>query len=304
MIETYTSSPRRFEKFDLDKIGTGTEVNRYGFGGILLFTWSIDTGYRVAPAGGAKLDPGVGRFFHALGLDLKLGYGMTETTATVSIWRDGLFDPDLVGVPVDGAEVKIGDNDEILVRGPMVMRGYYNMPKEAAEVFTEDGFLKTGDAGYIDEKGNLFITDRIKDLMKTSFGKYVAPQVVEGVIGKDCFIEQVAVIADAKKYVSALVVPCYEAIEDLAKELNIKYQDRIELIKNAEVCSVIEKRIAEIQKDLAKFEQVKKFALLPKEFTMKSGELTPTQKFKRKVIQENYREEIDNMYDEKKDHQN
>ncbi|HIF9497010.1 TPA: AMP-dependent synthetase/ligase [Photobacterium damselae] len=253
---------------------------------------------KFMPAGGAKLDATIGRFFHAIGINVKLGYGMTETTATVSCWDDKCFNPDSIGMPMPGAEVKIGDDNEILVRGPMVMRGYYKMPEETANNFTEDGFLKTGDAGHFDEQGNLFITDRIKELMKTSGGKYIAPQVIEGAIGKDHFIEQIAVVADTRKFVSALIVPCFETLEEHARELNIKYQDRLELVKNSQIVELIEKRVADLQKDLARFEQVKKFTLLPKAFSMDHGELTPTQKLRRKVIQDRYHQEIERMYED------
>ncbi|ROV61239.1 long-chain fatty acid--CoA ligase [Vibrio ponticus] len=251
------------------------------------------------PCGGAKLDETIGRFFHAIGINVKLGYGMTETTATVSCWDDKCFNPDSIGMSMPGAQVKIGENNEILVRGPMVMRGYYKMPKETAETFDEHGFLKTGDAGHIDENGNLFITDRIKELMKTSNGKYIAPQVVEGAIGKDHFIEQIAVIADTRKFVSALIVPCFDSLEEYAKELNIKYHDRVELIKHNQIIEMLEKRVNDLQQELAKFEQVKKFKLLPKAFSMDEGELTPTQKLRRKVIHDKYHNEIEEMYNDK-----
>ena len=257
---------------------------------------------KFMPCGGAKLDPCIGRFFHAIGINVKLGYGMTEATATISCWDDKWFGPDSIGMPMQNAEEKIGENNEILVRGPMVMRGYYKMPVETAETFTEDGFLKTGDAGHFDEHNNLFITDRIKELMKTSGGKYIAPQVIEGKIGKDRFIEQIAVIADARKFVSALIVPSFESLEMKAKELNIKYQDRLDLLKNHEILELIEKRVCELQKDLARFEQVKKFTLLPHAFSMDNGELTPTQKLRRKVIQDRYHQEIERMYQESHKH--
>lgn len=256
---------------------------------------------RMMPCGGAKLDPTIGRFFHAIGINIKLGYGMTETTATVSCWDDKYFQPDSVGRIIPGTEVKIGDENEILVKGPAIMQGYYNNPEETAKVFTEDGFLKTGDAGYIDENNNLFITDRIKELMKTSNGKYIAPQAVEGVIGKDHFIEQIAVIADTKKFVSALIVPAYEALEEYAKELNIQYKDRVDLLKKVEIREMFEGRLSDLQKELAKFEQVKKFTLLSKAFSMDEGELTPTLKLRRKVISERYKQKIDAMYDESKE---
>ncbi|WP_367988153.1 long-chain fatty acid--CoA ligase [Vibrio sp. NTOU-M3] len=254
---------------------------------------------KFMPCGGAKLDETIGRFFHAIGINVKLGYGMTETTATISCWDDQCFDPDSIGMAMPGAQVKIGENNEILVRGPMVMRGYYKMPQETAKTFDEHGFLKTGDAGHIDENGNLFITDRIKELMKTSGGKYIAPQMIEGTIGKDHFIEQIAIIADTRKFVSALIVPCFDSLEEYAKELNIKYHDRLELIKHHQVVEMFEQRVNELQKELAKFEQVKTFKLLPKAFSMDDGELTPTQKLRRKVINDRYQDEIEEMYKDK-----
>ena len=251
---------------------------------------------RMMPCGGAKLEPTIGKFFHSLGVNVKLGYGMTETTATVSCWEDHGFNPNSIGKLMPNTEVKIGENNEILVRGGMVMRGYYKKPEETANAFTADGFLKTGDAGEIDEHGNLHITDRIKELMKTSNGKYIAPQYIEGKIGKDKFIEQIAIIADAKKYVSALIVPCFDSLEEYAKQLNIKYQDRLELIKHAEIIQMFEKRLHEIQKELASFEQVKKLTLLPQAFTQAMEEITPTLKLRRKVIMQRYREQIEKMY--------
>ncbi|QIM63823.1 long-chain fatty acid--CoA ligase [Pasteurellaceae bacterium Orientalotternb1] len=251
---------------------------------------------RMMPCGGAKLEPTIGMFFHSIGINIKLGYGMTETTATVSCWSDKGFNPNSIGTLMPNVEVKIGEDNEILVKGGMVMRGYYKKPEETAAAFTEDGFLRTGDAGELDASGHLFITDRIKELMKTSNGKYIAPQYIEGKIGKDKFIEQIAVIADAKKYVSALIVPCFESLEEYAKQLNIKYHDRLDLIKNSEIVQMFEKRINELQKELASFEQVKKFTLLPEAFTQKMEEITPTLKLRRKVILQRYKEQIEKMY--------
>ncbi|STO54860.1 long chain fatty acid CoA ligase [Canicola haemoglobinophilus] len=254
---------------------------------------------RMMPCGGAKLEPAIGLFFHSIGINIKLGYGMTETTATVSCWKDDHFEPNSIGELMPGTEVKIGENNEILVRGGMVMRGYYKKPEETANAFTPDGFLKTGDAGEFDAQGHLYITDRIKELMKTSNGKYIAPQYIEGKIGKDKFIEQIAIIADAKKYVSALIVPCFESLEEYAKQLNIKYQDRIELVKNSEIIQMFEKRIHKLQKELPSFEQVKKFTLLPQAFTTAMNEITPTLKLRRKVILERYKKQIEAMYKDK-----
>ena len=251
---------------------------------------------KMMPCGGAKLEPAIGLFFHAIGVNIKLGYGMTETTATVSCWDDFQFNPNSIGSLMPGAEVKIGENNEILVRGAMVMKGYYKKPQETAEAFTPDGYLKTGDAGEFDAQGHLFITDRIKELMKTSNGKYIAPQYIESKIGKDKFIEQIAVIADARKYVSALVVPCFAALEEYAKQVNIKYQDRMELLKHSEILQMLERRINELQKELASFEQIKKFTLLPQAFSTQLEEITPTLKLRRKVILQRYKAQIEAMY--------
>ncbi|VEJ09094.1 AMP-dependent synthetase/ligase [Actinobacillus delphinicola] len=251
---------------------------------------------KIMPCGGAKLDPCVAKFFFSIGINIKAGYGLTEATATVSCGREDNFNPESIGVPMPNCEVKIGENNEILVRGGMVMKGYYKNPQATAEAFTEDGFLRTGDAGEIDAQGNLFITDRIKELMKTSTGKYIAPQVLEGKIGKDKFVDQIAIIADAKKYVSALIVPCFETLEAYAKELNIHYKNRVDLVKNTEILKLFEKRIQRLQKELPSFEQVKKFTLLPEAFTMKMNEITPTLKLKRKVILERYKKQIEAMY--------
>jgi long-chain acyl-CoA synthetase len=251
---------------------------------------------RFLPAAGAKLDDNVILFFQAMGVNIKYGYGMTETCATVSCWEEGNFRFGSIGKPLPGVEVRIGEENEIQVRGPVVMRGYFNKPLETAASFTEDGWLKTGDAGAMDEGGNLFITERLKDLMKTSGGKYIAPQMLEGTLAQDRFIEQVAIIADARKFVSALIVPSFESLEEYAKSINLKYQDRIELLRHSHILEMFESRLREMQKELARFEQVKRFTLLPAAFSMELGELTPTLKLRRKVISQRYQREIDSMY--------
>ncbi|WP_431223765.1 AMP-dependent synthetase/ligase [Serratia sp. L9] len=254
---------------------------------------------RFLPAAGAKLDDNVILFFQAMGVNIKYGYGMTETCATVSCWEENNFRFGSIGKPLPGVEVRIGDESEIQVRGPIVMRGYFNKPLETENTFTADGWLKTGDAGNIDEGGNLFITERLKDLMKTSGGKYIAPQMLEGTLAQDRFIEQVAIIADARKFVSALIVPSFESLEEYAKSINLKYQDRLELLRNSHIIEMFESRLREMQKELALFEQVKKFTLLPAAFSMELGELTPTLKLRRKVILQRYQNEIESMYQEK-----
>ncbi|WP_260655043.1 AMP-dependent synthetase/ligase, partial [Yersinia intermedia] len=245
---------------------------------------------------GARLDDNIILFFQAIGINIKYGYGMTETCATVSCWEDQDFRFGSIGKPLPGIDVRLGAENEIQVRGPIVMRGYFNKPQETAESFTEDGWLKTGDAGALDAQGNLFITERLKDLMKTSGGKYIAPQMIEGTLGQDRFIEQVAIIADTRKFVSALIVPCFESLEEYARSINLKYHDRLELLRHSHIVGLFEQRLKDMQKELALFEQVKRFTLLPQAFTMETGELTPTMKLRRKIILQRYQNEIDSMY--------
>ncbi|MGI9274193.1 MAG: AMP-dependent synthetase/ligase [Endozoicomonas sp.] len=251
---------------------------------------------RFMPCGGARLDDDVNRFFHALGVNVKVGYGMTETTATVTCFRDTGFQYGSCGTPLSGVQIKIAEGGEILVKGDTVMRGYYKKPEETAKTFDADGWLKTGDAGLVDEQGQLRITERIKELMKTSNGKYIAPQFIEGTLGKDRFIEQIAIVADAKNYVSALIVPAFEALEEHAREINLKYECKMELIRNADIQAMFQERLDQIQNELARFEQVKKFTLLPREFSIELGEITPTLKLRRKIIMERFQKEIDAMY--------
>ena len=251
---------------------------------------------RFMPCGGARLDDEICHFFHAIGINVKVGYGMTETVATVTCYRDTGFEFGSCGTPLPGVQVRIGNEGEIQIKGNTVMRGYYKKPKETEETFTEDGWLRTGDAGLIDENGSLRMTERIKELMKTSNGKYIAPQHIEGTLGKDKFIEQIAIIADARNYVTALIVPAFEALEEHAKELNLKYKCKKDLIQHSKIQELIQERLNKIQSELAKFEQVKKFTLLPKEFSIELGEITPTLKLRRKIIMERFRHEIDGMY--------
>ncbi|UPT54716.1 AMP-dependent synthetase/ligase [Dickeya zeae] len=253
---------------------------------------------RFLPAAGARLDDNIIAFFQAMGVRIVYGYGLTETCATVSCWEVNQYLLGSVGTPLPGIEVRIGEQNEIQVRGATVMRGYYQRPQDTEAAFTPDGWFKTGDVGDVDGNGNLFITERLKDLMKTSGGKYIAPQHLEGALGQDRFIEQVAVIADARKYVSALIVPCFEALEEYAHSINLRYQDRLELLRHSHIVSLFEQRLREVQKEFARFEQVKKFTLLPTPFSQEEGELTPTLKLRRKVIHQRYQLEIEAMYTE------
>lgn len=247
------------------------------------------------PCGGAPLSPGIIEYFHAAGLNVKMGYGLTETMATVCLYGDRNIDFNTTGQIIVGTEIKIGENNEILVKGPGVMRGYYKKPEATAEVM-KDGWFCTGDAGRIDENGNVTITDRIKDLMKTSGGKYIAPQKLETTLVNDQFIEQIAVIGDSRQYVTALAVPAIEPLKKLATQYNIGFETIEDLIGNSEIVEFFEKRFEEMQKEFSRFEKIKKFTLLPKEFSIEAGEITSTLKLKRKVIQEKYKHLIEKMY--------
>lgn len=254
---------------------------------------------RFFNCGGASLQDDVNMFFQSLSLPIIYGYGMTETLATVSCYKK-IPMIGSIGKPMDGIEVKIDpSNNEILVRGDTITKGYYNLPEENEKLFTVDGFLRTGDAGRIDAEGNLFYVERIKELMKTSNGKYIAPQNVESTIMKDKYVEQIAIVAEGETFVSALIVPNYEMLEEYAKEMSIKFKNKAELINNSDIKSMLDKRIKEVQKSLHGFEQVKKFKLLEEQFSIKANEITPTLKLKRKVIMEKYKHMIDELYNKR-----
>ena len=250
---------------------------------------------RFFPCAGAPLGEEIEAFFHAAGLFIWYGYGLSETTATVTCHEAGGYRFGLVGKPMPGVAVRIGRNDEILVRGPIVMKGYYKNPEETAAVF-EDGWFKTGDTGRFESNGELRITDRIKDLMKTSGGKYVAPQHIEAMIGADLYIEQIAVVADRRKYVSALIVPEFVALEEYARKEGIVFDDRQDLIAQPQIVRFFETRIEQHSRELASYERIVKFALLAEPFTIDNGEITPTMKIKRKTINQHFGETIESLY--------
>jgi long-chain acyl-CoA synthetase len=252
---------------------------------------------RFFPCAGAPLGEEIEAFFHAAGLFICYGYGLSETTATVTCHEPSRYRFGLVGKPLPGVAVKIASNDEILVRGATVMKGYYKKPEETAAVF-EDGWFKTGDTGRFEDNGELRITDRIKDLMKTSGGKYIAPQYVEAIIGTDLYIEQIAVVADSRKFVSALIVPEFEALGEYARTHGIVFANHEELIAHPEIVRLFEKRIKARSAELANYERIIRFTLLAEPFTIDRGEITPTLKLKRKAINEKFSRTIDAMYDE------
>ncbi len=252
----------------------------------------------IFPTAGAYVSPEVEEFVHSIGLNMIVGYGLTESLATVSC--DHLGEPytiGSVGRPIEGIEIKISDEGEVMLKGPTIMPGYFRRDTTNAEVFDKDGFFHTGDSGYLKD-GELFLKERIKDLFKTSNGKYVAPQMVEGMLLVDKFIEQISVIADQRKFVSALIVPEYDVLEEWAKENHIEFNDREELCRNRQVNAMMRERIETLQQRLAPYEQIKRFTLLPHHFSMESGELTNTLKLKRSVVNRHYQDVIYKMYEE------
>lgn len=248
------------------------------------------------PCGGASITGDVTQFFEAMGIHITVGYGLTETTATLTAFPFHHFVHGSAGVPFGDTQIKIGENQEILAKGSGIMKGYYKKPTETAEVFTEDGWLKTGDAGRFDEHGNLFITDRIKDLMKTSNGKYVTPQPIENQLSNNNFINQAMIVAEGRPYVTALIIPNFEALEPQLAKLNVTFTSWAEVVKLEKVKDFYRDKIEELQQNIAGFERVKKFVLMPAEFEINSGEITPTLKVKRNVVLKKYSEAVDSMY--------
>ena len=248
------------------------------------------------PCGGASLSPEVTKFFESVGIHITVGYGLTETTATLTLFPLTHFEHGTSGKPLPGVEIRIGENDEIQAKGNGIMNGYYNKSEETQKVFTEDGWFKTGDAGKIDEQGNLIITDRLKDLMKTSNGKYIAPQQIENLLTNNNFIQQIVLIAEGKQFVSALIVPNFEFLHDFVKKNNIQLTTWEETVKNDKVMDFYKEKIKELQSQLSDFEKVKKFTLMPAEFEISTGEITPTLKIKRNVVLKKYADLIEKMY--------
>lgn len=253
----------------------------------------------IFPTAGATVSAHVEEFVHSIGLNMVVGYGLTESLATVSCDRVGEqpYTIGSVGRPIHNIEVKISDEGEICLKGPTITKGYYNRPDITAQSFDQEGFFKTGDSGYMKD-GELFLKDRIKDLFKTSNGKYIAPQMIEAKLLVDKYIDQIVIIADQRKFVSALIIPEYHALEEYAKANGIDFASREDLCANGKIHDMIMERIETLQQQLAHYEQIKRFTLLPKPFTMESGELTNTLKMRRKVINEHYKDEIEAMYKE------
>ena len=315
--EKINSASPAMKKIFLDAIETGRKYNleyknkgipapcglklKFQFYNKTVFTLlkrvlGIERG-RFFPVAGAPLSDTVNEFLQSVNIPIAYGYGLSETTATVCFYPEIGFQFGSIGEVMPGVQVKIDPgNNEILVKGKTVMSGYYNKPEETKKAFTEDGFFRTGDAGRL-EGNTLFFTERIKDLYKTSNGKYIAPQAIEMVMSGDNYIEQIAVIGDQRKFVSALIVPVYPLLEKYAGEKGISFESREELVKNKDIIRFIEARVEEHQKNLASYEKIKRFTLLPEPF-MLGCELTDTLKLRRPVVLQKYATEIEAMYEE------
>ena len=256
------------------------------------------TNPNIFPTAGAAISPNIEEFVHAIGLNMVAGYGLTESLATVSCDQlDKVYTIGSVGRPLSVVDVKISDEGEVLLKGKTITKGYYNRPDLNDSTFTADGYFRTGDCGYLKD-GELFLTERIKDLFKTSNGKYIAPQMIESRLLVDKYIDQIAIIADQRKFVSALIIPEYRLLEEYARQKGIPFESREDLCANEQIHSMMWERIETLQQQLAHYEQVKRFTLIAHHFSMENGELTNTLKLKRRVINENYKEEIEKMYEE------
>ena len=256
------------------------------------------TNPNIFPTAGAAISPNIEEFVHAIGLNMVAGYGLTESLATVSCDQlDKVYTIGSVGRPLSVVDVKISDEGEVLLKGKTITKGYYNRPDLNDSTFTADGYFRTGDCGYLKD-GELFLTERIKDLFKTSNGKYIAPQMIESLLLVDKYIDQIAIIADQRKFVSALIIPEYRLLEEYARKNGIDFETREDLCANERIHDMMHERIETLQQQLAHYEQVKRFTLVAHHFSMGNGELTNTLKLKRRVINENYKAEIEKMYEE------
>ncbi|MBC7362368.1 MAG: long-chain fatty acid--CoA ligase [Candidatus Aminicenantes bacterium] len=273
---------------------------RYSLAYKLVFSKIVErTGGRVRffVSGGAPLSKDIAEFFYAMGIIIIEGYGLTETSPVIAVNTLEEFRFGTVGKILPGVEVKIAPDGEIWARGPNVMKGYFKKEEETREAF-EDGWFKTGDIGYLDEDGYLVITDRKKDIIVTAGGKNVAPQPIENVIKTSPYIANAVVVGNRRKFVSALIVPDFDKLEKYAREQNISFTDRKDLIARPEIYDFFMKEIDRLTPHLASYEKIKKIALLDRDFEIGAGEITPTLKVRRKIVEEKYKSVIDEIYAE------
>ncbi len=254
--------------------------------------------FEFAFSGGAPLGKDLGEFFWSLGIEIYEGYGLTETSPIISANTPGAAKLGTVGRPIPGCEVKIAEDGEILARGPNIMQGYFNMPDATAEVIGGDGWFHTGDIGELDDDGFLRITDRKKEIIVNAYGKNVAPAPIENQLKASRYINQAVVIGDQRKFLSALVVPDFDTLEPWARDQGLDPSDRQALVQEPAVRELLQREIDAVNEEGAKYEQMGTWTPLTEEFTQEGGELTPTQKVKRRVIRDKYGEHIDAMYRE------
>lgn len=248
------------------------------------------------PTAGAPISDKIVEFLRSVGIEVVVGYGLSETTATVSFYPPIDYEIGTVGIPLPGLEVRIDKTGEILVKGDTVTPGYYNNPEANEAAFTDDGFFRTGDAGYFTRNGALVLTERIKDLFKTSNGKYIAPQMLESRLAENKYIDEVAVIGDQRKFVTALVVPNLSQLRKWAEEKGIEYVNTEKFVANPVVVEFVKAQIDGVQKDVAEYEKIKRITLLPHHFSIMNGEVTNTMKVRRPVVAKRYAREIEAMY--------
>lgn len=253
---------------------------------------------RLLLSGGAALSEDLARIYIGAGIPIIQGYGLTETSPVVTASSIEDYRVGTVGRAIPHVEIRIAEDGEIEVRGPNVMRGYYNKPEETRAAFTDDGWFKTGDIGTIDADGFLRITDRKKELFKTSGGKYIAPAPIEQAIKGSRFVNQVVLVGSERKFPAALIVPVWEQLESYCKLKGIEVQSREEMCNHPRLIDLMQRQINALTPNLARYEKIKKVALLPNEFTIEGGELTPTLKVKRRVIDEKYRDIIEKLYED------
>ncbi|MBC7911666.1 MAG: long-chain fatty acid--CoA ligase [Pyrinomonadaceae bacterium] len=274
---------------------------KYKIANRLVFSkWRAGLGgrMRLFISGGAALSEEIGYIFCGAGLPIVQGFGLTETSPVITAGRAEDNRIGTVGKPIRNVEVRIAEDGEIEVRGPNIMRGYYNKPEETAKVFTADGWFKTGDIGTLDADGFLRITDRKKELFKTSGGKYIAPQVIEQLIKGSRFVNQVVLVGNERKFPAALIVPDWEQVQSYAELKGIPERAPAELVKHPRILDLFQRQVDSLTEGLAQYERVKRVALLENELTIEGGELTPTMKVKRRVVDEKYRDVIDRLYEE------
>jgi long-chain acyl-CoA synthetase len=286
-----------------ENVGLWLEV-QHRIADVLVYKkWREAVGGRIRCfiSGGAALAPDIAYFFAGAGLPILQGYGLTETSPTISCNTEERNRIGTVGPVLDGIRVRIAEDGEIMVKGDIVMKGYYKRPEETRAVLTDDGWFSTGDIGYLDRDGFLIITDRKKELIKTSGGKYIAPQQIESLIKSSRFVSQVVVVGNGRKFASALIVPNKEMVRSYADHKGIRYSDEKELLADAKVISLFERQVDKCTAGLAKFEKIKRVALLESELTVEAGELTPTLKPRRRVIEQKYADVIDRLYEESRE---